>query len=79
MSRYVSVCEVIEINAEVVRKFGGIHGLRDVAGLQSAVGRLERGYYSDPIEEAAAVFAKPSFSRWDQASFCGSMVTGFVR
>lgn len=29
MSRYLSVAEIIEINAEVVRKFGGIHGLRD--------------------------------------------------
>jgi len=56
VSRYLSVSEVIEINAEVVRKFGGIHGLRDTGALQSALGRLESGYYADAIEEASALF-----------------------
>jgi len=56
VSRYLSVSEIIKINAEVVRKFGGIHGLRDTGALQSAVGRLETGYYADAIEEAAALF-----------------------
>jgi len=56
VSRYLSVNEVIEINAEMVSKFGGIHGLRDSGALQSAVGRLESGYYADAIEEAAALF-----------------------
>ena len=56
MSRYLVVNEVLEINAEVVRKFGGIHGLRDSGALQSAVGRLESGYYADTIEEASALF-----------------------
>jgi death on curing protein len=56
VSRYLSVNEVIEINAEMVSKFGGIHGLRDSGALQSAVGRLESGYYADVIEEAAALF-----------------------
>ena len=54
MSRYLVVNEVLEINAEVVRKFGGIHVLRDSGALQSGVGRLESGYYADAIEEAAA-------------------------
>lgn len=40
----------------MVRKFGGIHGVRDEAGLRSAIGRLETGYYADVIEEAAALF-----------------------
>ncbi len=39
-----------------MRKFGGIRGLRDSGALQSAVGRLESGYYADAIEEAAALF-----------------------
>jgi death-on-curing protein len=49
VNRDLSVSEVIEINAEVVRKFGGIHGVRDSGALQSAVGRLESGYYADAI------------------------------
>jgi len=56
VSRYLSVSEVIEINAEVVRKFGGIHGLRDSGALHSALGRLESGYYADVVEEASALF-----------------------
>lgn len=56
MNRYLSVSEVVEINAEVVRRFGGIHSLRDTGALQSAVGRLETGYYADAIEEASALF-----------------------
>jgi death on curing protein len=56
VNRYLSVSEVVEINAEVVRRFGGIHGLRDTGALQSAVGRLETGYYADAIEEASALF-----------------------
>ena len=56
MSRYLSANEVIEINAELVRKFGGIHGLRDLGALQSALGRLESGYYADALEEGAALF-----------------------
>jgi death on curing protein len=56
VSRYLVVNEVIEINAEVVRKFGGIHVLRDSGALQSAVGHPESGYYAAAIEEAAALF-----------------------
>jgi death-on-curing protein len=54
--RYLSADEVVEINAEMVSKFGGIHGLRDRGALQSAVARPQSGYYSDVIEEAAALF-----------------------
>jgi death on curing protein len=56
VSRYLSAEEIIEINAEMVAKFGGIHGLRDNKALESAVGRLQSGYYGDAIEEAAALF-----------------------
>lgn len=44
--------EVIEINAEVLRMFGGLQGVRDSGALQSALGRLATGYHADPIEEA---------------------------
>ena len=56
MTRYLSLEEVVEINAEVTRKFGGLHGIRDHGGLASAVARPQSGYYSDVIEEAAALF-----------------------
>jgi len=56
VSRYLSLEDVIEIKAEVIRKFGGLQGVRDSGALQSALGRLETGYYADPIEEASALF-----------------------
>lgn len=56
MSRYLTVDEVIEINAEMVRQFGGTHALRDHGALAAAVGRPQTGYYSDVIEEGAALF-----------------------
>ena len=56
MSRYLTVAEVVEINADLVRKFGGAHAIRDSALLQSAVARPQSGYYADLIEEAAALF-----------------------
>src|ERR1051325_10187275 len=40
----------------MIARFGGTVGLRDMNGLRSAVGRPQNGYYSDAIEEAAALF-----------------------
>lgn len=56
MTRYLTVAEVVEINAEMVRKFGGTHAVRDAGLLQSAVARSQSGYYSDLFEEGAALF-----------------------
>ena len=56
MSRYLSFEEVVEINANVVKKFGGVHALRDAGALHAAVARPQSGYYADVVEEAAALF-----------------------
>jgi len=56
VTRYLSVVEVLAINAEMVRKFGGTHAVRDRALLESAVARPQSGYYTDVFEEAAALF-----------------------
>ena len=40
----------------MISRFGGTRGVRDANGLHSAVGRPQSGYYSDVIEEAAALF-----------------------
>lgn len=56
MTFYLSVDELIAINAELVDKFGGIHRVRDAGGLEAACARPQNGYYSDIIEEAAALF-----------------------
>jgi death on curing protein len=56
VNRYLSFAEIVEINAEMVRLFGGTHAVRDPGGLHAAVGRPRNGYYSDILEEAAALF-----------------------
>ena len=56
MTSYLSVQEVIVINTETVRRFGGTHGIRDAGALEAAVGRPQTGYYKDIVEEAAALF-----------------------
>lgn len=56
MTRYLTAPEVVAINAEVVRKFGGTHAVRDGGLLESAVARPQSGYYADVFEEAAALF-----------------------
>ena len=51
---YLSLDDALLIHQESIRHFGGIPGVRDQAGLESAVARPQTGYYSDTIEEAAA-------------------------
>jgi death on curing protein len=50
---YLSLAQVVTINAEMVRRFGGIHGVRDSSALEAAVARPQLGYYADLLEEAA--------------------------
>ncbi|PYY10977.1 MAG: type II toxin-antitoxin system death-on-curing family toxin [Acidobacteria bacterium] len=56
MTRYLSVEDILAIHEEMLARFGGIKGVRDLNALSSAVGRPPSGYYSDAIEEAAALF-----------------------
>jgi death-on-curing protein len=52
---YPTVGEVIESHRLLIEEFGGLHGIRDRGLLESAVLRPRSGYYSNIIEEAAAL------------------------
>jgi death-on-curing protein len=52
---YPTVAETIEAHRLLIEEFGGLHGMRDVGLLESAVLRAQTGYYNDLIEEAAAL------------------------
>ena len=52
---YLTVAEVIEIHRLQIDEFGGMHGIRDDALLESAIMRPQTGYYQDAVEEAAAL------------------------
>lgn len=51
----LTVGEVLQIHRQLIDTYGGTHGLRDKAGLESAVFRPQIGYYNNIAEEAAAL------------------------
>ncbi|MBN1997047.1 type II toxin-antitoxin system death-on-curing family toxin [candidate division KSB1 bacterium] len=55
MKKYLTVEEVLFLHKTLIVEFGGSHGIRDMNALESAVGRVYSGYYSDIYEEAAAL------------------------
>ena len=56
MTSYPSVDEVIAVHAQLIARFGGSLGIRDRGVLESALARPRSGYYSDIIQEAAALW-----------------------
>jgi len=61
IARFLSEAEVIAINEEVVAKYGGLHGVRDLHMLRSAAGRPQmsvafRDAYKTIFDKAAALF-----------------------
>jgi death-on-curing protein len=53
---YPTVEEVILAHARLIARFGGSLGLRDRGALESALSRPQSGYYTDVIQEAAALW-----------------------
>ncbi len=56
MTRYPTLDETLAVHAKLIARFGGSAGIRDRAALESALGRPRSGYYSDLIQEAAALW-----------------------
>ena len=56
MTRYPTVEETVFVHSRLIARFGGSEGLRDRAALESALARPRCGYYSDLIQEAAALW-----------------------
>lgn len=52
---YLTVGEVLQIHHQQIDNYGGHHGIRDRALLESAVFRPQIGYYNTVAEEAAAL------------------------
>ena len=55
MRKYLTADEVIYIQKELIKEFGGSFGIRDRKSLESAVMRPQSGYYKNIIEEASAL------------------------
>ncbi|MEX2028164.1 MAG: type II toxin-antitoxin system death-on-curing family toxin [Candidatus Curtissbacteria bacterium] len=59
--KYLSEAELIAINEEMVAKFGGLHGVRDLNFLRLAIGRPQmsaglQDAYKTIFDKAAAMF-----------------------
>ena len=53
---YISIDDALWIHEEQLRLYGGAAGVRDEGLVLSALLRPQTGYYSDVIEEAAALW-----------------------
>ena len=56
MTRYPTIEETVAVHAKLIERFGGSEGIRDRGALESALARPRSGYYSDVIQEAAALW-----------------------
>ncbi len=55
MKEYLAVPDVLAIHSILIQRYGGTHGIRDRGALESALFRLQSGYYVDIVSEAAAL------------------------
>jgi death-on-curing protein len=56
MTDYLTLAEALAIHDDQVQRYGGSSGVRDHGILEAALYRPQTGYYSNLIEEAAALW-----------------------
>jgi death on curing protein len=56
MTDYLTVAEVLAMQADQIERYGGSPGVRDQGLLEAALYRPQTGYYAGLIEEAAALW-----------------------
>lgn len=55
MKKYLTLENVIFIQKELIKEFGGSHGILNKKSLEAAVMRPQTGYYKSIYDEAAAL------------------------
>jgi death-on-curing protein len=55
MTEYVTTADALFFHKQLIERYGGAPGVRDVGALESALQRPQTGYYDTIIEEAAAL------------------------
>jgi death on curing protein len=56
VTRYITVAEALFFHRQLVSRYGGAQGVRDLGALEAALHRPRVGYYDDLVHEAAALF-----------------------
>jgi death-on-curing protein len=62
---YLTLDDALYIHAEQLRLFGGAQGVRDHGLIESALLRPQTGYYSDLVEQAAALWESLAMNQRD--------------
>ena len=52
---YLTVADVLAMHTVLMRRYGGLPGVRDPGALEAALYRPQTGYYKDAVEQAAAL------------------------
>ncbi len=55
MTEYVTTADALFFHKQLIERYGGAPGIRDVGALESALHRPQTGYYDTIIHEAAAL------------------------
>jgi len=55
LKEYLTVPDVLAIHSILIQRYSGTHGIRNPGALESALFRLQSGYYVDIVAEAAAL------------------------
>jgi len=55
MTEYVNTADALYFHKQLIERYGGDSGIRDVGALESALFRPQSGYYETVFEEAAAL------------------------
>ena len=55
MREYLTLTEILALHLELVHRYGGAPGVRDMGAVEAAALRPQSGYYRDIVEEAAAL------------------------
>jgi death on curing protein len=56
VSDFLTVADVLAMHEDQIQRYGGTPGIRDPGLLEAALFRPQTGYYTDLIEEAAALW-----------------------
>ena len=56
MTDFLTVADVLAIHVDLIERYGGAQGLRDAGLLEAALYRPQSGYYTDRLEQAAALW-----------------------
>lgn len=55
MRDFLTISEVLTIHSILIKRYGGSYGIRERSALESALLRIQSGYYVDIVSEAAAL------------------------